>query len=1018
MGEKRIKAGLSVLVILVMLCVTLGQAMMYPRTGAMNPMPLPVKSYGSLLVWQDDFLNGSKIDQTLSHDIVVNTSIGTVSMENTYPAWIDTSFTRMKPISIFNSAQTTYRDYDVNLTVSYDTDMQTDFDDIRFTNSTGAQLSYYILNKTNGVLANVLVDVPTLPPDQTTIYLFYGNPTAVNQSSFASVFTWKDRTSPDVMVSFKAATEGAWDPDVEYGGNRFLVTWEERLGPEDIGIPLPHWERTIPGVIHGRTYNLTGGDPVPTNNSDVDVSDPANNDTYHAENPANAFGAGKFFVAWEQNPANNFLERYQADILGALVSPDGQVTMRFTICNVNNGQFDPQVAYDNQSNRFLVVWADARNGGDDYDVYGRLYNSNGYPFGDEFAIAYETNYQGDPWVCSDKHGNFLVVYEDGPDPAVGPFSLYAYRVDSNGNIIGSQITIATGSDTVDYIYPAVTYNTKARRYLVTWNDGDVSQDPSSRDSYDGNIWGKILDTTGSVVKNNYIIESGTTFIRTDVVPYFDTMFFVSYDGTISGNQDVYGRIIDSTGSILTSRQELSDGSSQNVDWAALGAGAGRIFAAWEDERDLVSPYADIFGYVWRSKQTIGSLAITTGFGQEVSLITSAQLMSVPIQPDEFRAWRQFCFKATVPATTSLSFDIMDQNGTTILKQDVQNGDNVSAINASCVRLRGTFSRVSAQVTPILDKWNISAIVGLDIYPPLTTISLTPAVPNGNNGWYVTPVTVTFDVTDPDSDPSNITTYYSINGYAAEIYNPASPPVISIEAPNNYVDYWSNDSINEEIHHRYSDIKIDMSSPMITIHQPPDIIVPGTTTINGSTTEYTTGSGISRVEILVNDETIFNTSYTGDHFVWFEWHFTAERGETYDLFIDVWDIAGNKMEERRTIRCPDRGLYEPGYIYWFDTPKIGPRPILRTLDMSIAVNYTTLYVALPGASQDVASVKFVAKQFFLGKTFEFWDKNTTGGFSTDFQVPFGIYSMTAFTYDSNGNQLAEIQIITKLLIILL
>ena len=134
----------------------------------------------------------------------------------------------------------------------------------------------------------------------------------------------------------------------------------------------------------------------------------------------------------------------------------------------------------------------------------------------------------------------------------------------------------------------------------------MSQDPSSRDSYDGNIWGKILNKTGSVVKNNYIIEAGTSYVRTDSVPYFDTMFFISYDGTIAGNQDVYGRIVGPSGTILTNRQELSDGSSQNVDWASLGAGAGRIFAAWEDERDLVSPYADVFGYVWQSDQTIGS----------------------------------------------------------------------------------------------------------------------------------------------------------------------------------------------------------------------------------------------------------------------------------------------------------------------------------------------------------------------------------------------------------------------------
>ena len=1016
--RQRIKGGLCILFMLVMVLATLGQAMTHPQTGSLSPAPLTGRGNGSLMIWQDDFLNTSKIDQGRSHDIVVNTSVGTVSMKNTSAAWINPSFTRMKPITITNNGQTTLFDYDVNLTVTYDSDMQTDFDDIRFTNGTGAQLAYYILNKTNSVQANVLVDVPTLPQGQTTIYLFYGNASAVNQSDFSSVFTWKDRTGPDIMVSFKAATEGAWDPDVEYGGNRFLITWEERLGPEDIDVPLPHWERTIPGVIHGRTYNLTGGDPIPTNNSDINVSDPADSLTFHAENPANAFGAGKFFVAWEQNPANNLLLRYQADILGALVTPDGQVTMRFTICNANNGQFDPQVAYDNQSNRFLVVWADARYGADDYDVYGRLYNSNGNPVTSEFAIAYETNYQGDPWVCSDKHGNFLVVFENGPDQVTGPFSLYAYRVDSNGNRIGSEITIATGSDTVDYIFPAVTYNTKTQRYLVTWNDGDVSQDPSSRDSYDGNIWGKVLNTTGVTVKDNYIIEAGTTFIRTDVVPYFDTMFFISYDGTINGNQDVYGRIIDATGTVMTARQELSDGSSQNVDWASIGAGAGRIFAAWEDERDLASLYADVFGYVWASKQTIGSPNITKTFGQEVHLVTTAQLMSVQIQPNQFRAWRQFFFKATVPTTTALTFDIMDQNANTILLANVQNGQNVSAVNASCIRLRATFTRYSAYTTPILDKWNISAVVGLDTYPPSTTIFFHPTVPNGNHSWYVTPVTVTFNVTDPDSDPQNITTYYSINGYVPQVYHQDNPPVIATEGPDNYIDYWSNDSINEEIHHRASDIKIDLSAPMITLNKPAYIIEPGNTTINGSATEYTTGSGVARVTLKLGQEIISDTEYVGVHVAWFTGHFVADRGETYDVFVDVWDMAGNKMEDRRTVTCSDRGLYEPGYIYLFDNPKIGPRPLLRTLDMSIAVNYSTLYVVLSEASNSSASVKFVATQFFLGKSFEFLDTNATDGWCTNMEVPLGIYSITAFSYDSSGHQLAEYPIIAKLLIILL
>lgn len=1018
MGENTIRRALCVLVMLVMTVATLGQAMTHPQPieDKSNPKSLSSKGNGSLIVWQDDFLNVSRIDQTLSQYIVVNTSAGIVSMENTYPAWTDPTFTRMKPIFISNNGQETFYNYNVNITVLYDSDMQSDFNDLRFTNSTGVQQPYYILNKTNGVRANVLVNVLTLPPGQTTIYMFYGNPNAVNQSSFASVFNWKDRTSPDIMISFKIdINKGDFDPSVQYGGNRFLVTWEERPGPK-VDLVL-HSERKKPGVIYGRTYNIYGGNPIPNNNSNINISNPADNNTYHTENPSNAYGNGNFFVVWEQNPAN-FLQRYDSDILGALVTPEGQVTMRFTVCGASGGQFNPRVAYDNASNRFLVVWADTRNGADDYDVRGRLYNSNGYPVGDDFPIAYEINYQGNPWVCSDNQGHFMIVYEDGSDPQIGPFSLYAYRYDSNGNRIGSRITIAIGNDTVDYIYPAIVYNSKVQRFFVTWNDGDVSQDPYNMDSYKGNIWGKILNTTGGVVKNNYIIEAGTSFIRSDIVPYFDTMFFNSYAGTIAGNQDIYGRVIDSNGINMTNRQGLTDGSSQHVDWANLGVGAGRIFTAWEDGRDLVSLYPDIFGYIWRSNQSIGSLNITTSFGQEVPLITTAQLMSIPIQPAGFRAWQQFFFKDTIPAATTITFDIMDQNGTVPLKVNVQNGDNVSAINASIVRLRATFTRTSAQTTPLLDKWNISAIVGLDIYPPSTTINFNPATPNGNDGWYVTPITVTFNVTDPDSDPQNITTYYSINGYATEIYNPETPPVISTEGSDNYIDYWSNDSINEEIHHRVSDIKIDLSAPMITLNKPPYIILPGNTSINGSATDYISGSGVKRVKITVADETIFDKNYTGEYFVWFDWHFTADLGETYDIFVEVWDVAGNMIQERRTVQCPDHGMYEPGYIYLLENPKMGPYRFLLTLDLSIAVNYTSLYVVLPGITGEAASVKFVATQFFLGKTFEFWDMNMTDGCSTNLVVPLGIYSINAFAYDINNTQVAEYPIIAKLLIVLL
>jgi hypothetical protein len=310
------------------------------------------------------------------------------------------------------------------------------------------------------------------------------------------------------------------------------------------------------------------------------------------------------------------------------------------------------------------------------------------------------------------------------------------------------------------------------------------------------------------------------------------------------------------------------------------------------------------------------------------------------------------------------------------------------------------------------------LTGNDFIAPITEITLNPTEPNGNNNWYVTPVTATFTVSDVDSDPENITTYYDINGFGVEVYNPGSPPMISSERPNNFIEYWSNDSINEEVpHHRVEGIKIDITEPMLTLYAPSYIILPGSATINGSATEYTSGSGVDRVKIDVNEETIYDTIFNGESRVWFNWNFTADLGETYDIHVVVWDKAGNSMEERRTVLCPDHGMYDTGYIYWFNNPKIGPVRFLVTLGLSIAVSNSTLYVILPGVTSDAVSVKFVATQGFLKREFTFSDTNLSDGCSVNLLVPVGIYKIKAYAYDDANNQLEEYTIITKMLIFL-
>jgi hypothetical protein len=291
------------------------------KSGIIN-FNLNYSTSTSSQIWEDDFLDESKIDLQLSYNYEINKSQGIIFIKDTYEAWYNPDFTRMKTIDIYNNGDQTFYDYVIDLIIYYDTDMQTDFEDLRFTDKLGNNLHYWIGETISGEQTNALVRINEIPPGHTDIYMFYGNPSAQDNSDFDMIFVWDDRTDPDIMISYKNYLEGAWDSDVEFGDNRFLVAWEERLGPEDLPENL---ERSIFSSINGRTYNSEGGDPDPNGDDDIDIT-PSDSTDYHAQNPSIAYGGinKNFFVVWEENPATIF-ERFEVDIKASLVKSAGDV---------------------------------------------------------------------------------------------------------------------------------------------------------------------------------------------------------------------------------------------------------------------------------------------------------------------------------------------------------------------------------------------------------------------------------------------------------------------------------------------------------------------------------------------------------------------------------------------------------------------------------------------------------------------------------------------------------------------
>jgi hypothetical protein len=100
----------------------------------------------------------------------------------------------------------------------------------------------------------------------------------------------------------------------------------------------------------------------------------------------------------------------------------------------------------------------------------------------------------------------------------------------------------------------------------------------------------------------------------------------------------------------------------------------------------------------------------------------------------------------------------------------------------------------------------------DTTPPVTTISFNPPEPDGENGWYISNVTVTLNASDDDSGVN--TTMYRINGDIWQIYS--EPFILDFDGENILIEFYSIDNAGnvEPINRFY--INIDGTKPNVNL----------------------------------------------------------------------------------------------------------------------------------------------------------------------------------------------------------
>ena len=133
--------------------------------------------------WEDEFNNQQLIDKAESENF--DTENGQVIMTETYPLWTDPSWTCMKVVTLSSSAA--FSGYIIKLIADYDNNMRSDYGDLRFKfQNDDYLLDYWIEEKNpdpNHKYAIVWIKIPSIPQGESYIYMFYGNPSATDQSN-------------------------------------------------------------------------------------------------------------------------------------------------------------------------------------------------------------------------------------------------------------------------------------------------------------------------------------------------------------------------------------------------------------------------------------------------------------------------------------------------------------------------------------------------------------------------------------------------------------------------------------------------------------------------------------------------------------------------------------------------------------------------------------------------------------------------------------------------------------------
>lgn len=287
-------------------------------------------------------------------------------------------------------------------------------------------------------------------------------------------------SSTPVGGEFPVNAEAAGDQGAEAvamdGGGSFFVVWSEHE---------PYLSE-----IGGRAFDAQDdplGDDLPIATSSL---------TAMLAPDADAVAPQTYVVVW-----HDFAEG-ELDVLGQRVDAVGAPIGGTFLVNSDTTGYDgfPSIAGDG-SGGFVVVWEGFRPEDGSRRIFGRRFGPAGVPLGEQFPISSVTSdVESHPDVARDPDGGFVVVWHSGlRDPSYS--AVFGRRFDADGTPSGDDFQV-DGPEAALILEPELAIDGEGG-FLVVWeSDG--------QDGSYGGIFGRSFDASDRPAGEEFRVNTYTT----------------------------------------------------------------------------------------------------------------------------------------------------------------------------------------------------------------------------------------------------------------------------------------------------------------------------------------------------------------------------------------------------------------------------------------------------------------------------------------------------------------------------